>query len=233
MDMQEYYQKDEIDLADYFRVLNKRKKTIFMVLFFCALAIIAVIFLVPDEYEAISVVRIGRCPQPAYNAKDISCELQNLNNLTEQIKPFEFEGDLGELRNSIVVENLDAPGFIKIRIRASSPKLAVKICDRLANFTVIKGNEICAPRLELLNSQIQKLEKSKSAADKDKAISLKQEIMEYKDSRIVSVADSGRRPIISKNRADNIFFIFISGLALSVLIVSLQEFWAKNKERHG
>ncbi len=233
MDMQEYYQKDEVDLADYLRILNKRKITIFTVFFFCVLAIITTVLLVPDKYEATCVVRIGGFPKPLYNARDIYYELRNLNNLTEQIRPSEFEGDADELKNLITVEDLDTPGFIKIRIRASYSKLAVKICDRLANFVVTKGNEVYDKHLAPLMGQIIKLEMSKSAADKGRAISLQKEIMEYKDFRIVSAAVSGRRPIISNDRADNIFFIFISGLTLSILIVSFQEFLAKNKQQHG
>jgi len=230
MGMQEYYQKDEIDLADYLRIIIKRKNTIFTVFFFCFLLILAVVFLVPDIYEATCVVRIGGFSKPLYSAKDVLRELKDLNNLAELIGPFEFQGNADELRNVIDVDDLDAPGFIKMRVRVSSPGLAVMICDRLADFVVTKGNKIYDEQFRALNDQIQRLEAKKNMDDKNKISFLKKEITESKVFRIASAAVSGRRPIISDERADNIFFIFISGIFLSILIISFQEFWAKNKK---
>ncbi len=230
--MQKFFEKDEIDLSDYLKILIRRKKTFFTVFIAYIFIITIVIALLPREYEAAAIIRIGGIDKSFLSKAWAEEEIKSLKNIANAAQLKNLDIDIFELRGKISIDDnySGKDNFIRVKVRQANPELAIEICNALADTFVAEGNKIYDKEIVRYEEDLKKLEKSKFANDKENVSAFKKKLISSENFEVFSPAILPRQSIQLSNSPDTIVLLFFTGLVLSLFAVSFQEFWQRNKE---
>lgn len=231
MSSPDFYKEGEIDLVEYLKILIKRRNTVFAALLVVAVIIIGILIYLPNRYEAVTLVRIGRVSGSIFSPAEALFELQSQNSLAQVIKTLELKITVLKLRGMVIVEPLDNAPQIRISIKACRPGLAVKVCNALADIFVTHGNEIYNKEVALYQAHIQRLETNRFVADRERIFILKREVLLSKNFEVLLSASILPYPFVPKERQKVISLILVFGIMFAILLPVFQEFRAKDLKR--
>jgi len=230
--MQDSYEKGEIDLLECLRICIKRKNTVFAVLLLFLVLIMGAIFVLPNQYEAVSVVRIGGITSPLFSPVEALYEVQTLKSLSQLNNALGLSLSLPEFLSIVSVESIDNASLIRIKTRAVCPELSATICNGLANIFFSRGNEIYNKEFMILDKRVNRLKANRLVADRERILALEKEMLLSKNFEVFLPAVTPIYPVVSQKRSKIITLLFTVGVILAVLVVFLQEHWANSRKKH-
>jgi len=220
MNMQKFFEKDEIDLGGYLKILLKRKKTFFAVFIAYIFIIAIVIALLPREYEVAAIVRIGGIDKPFLSKAQAEEEIKSLKNIAKVVQLKNLGVNIVELKKKTASEDLGQEDFIMVKVRQAKPELAMEICNALADIFVAGGNKIYDKEIAVYKERLEKLEKNRFINDRERMFALKKRLISTKNFAVFSHANLPRQPIQLNNNLDTIVLLFFTGIMLSLFAVS-------------
>jgi len=213
---------NEVDLRDYIEVILKRKKIISTIFLICVITTTVISFLMPQVYEATTIIEIGSILMPVSTLTPVSTSIPLISKdktiqklktdkmLKPVIQTLNLNIDGCALENSIKIEDIKNTNFLKLRIQNLDPQLAVIISNTIADYFIQQVNKIYEEKFSLVKEEINKLEK--------RSKTIEEEI--EKLSKVISSQVSSSDFLILQNALSNYETIFFK---LSEKIYSLKQ----------
>jgi len=226
--MNYFIEKDEIDLADYLKIIVQRKRTFLVIGIFILLAGLSAYILTPYVYEARTVILIGGISKPMLSYGRSHKEVLDFVNSEGFFRRFNLTQKKGQLNKVLRFEDLNYHPLIDIKIILADPELAMRLSNTIANEFVGHWNEIYYSKINLIEDEMMLESKKKySLIDEIKIAILESKIACSYPFRVVSPAVLPTLPIQSQKIKNTLLFIF-SGLVFVLLVVSFLELSEKN-----
>lgn len=156
---------DEIDLRKYIEVMIRRKKMILAVLLICVISATIASFLMPKAYETSAIIKIDNITQPLISKEESIIKLKTESFLESVILQLNLNIKPSELEEMIKVEDIRGTSFVKIKVQHLNPDLAVKICNVIADLSLLENKKNYSERINLVKEEIQQLEKRNDIID--------------------------------------------------------------------
>lgn len=235
--------KDEIDLMDYIRIIIRRKKTFFCLFFIFIITGAILVLLTPKVYEDSATIRIGNISGLLLPKAQAIQELQNTSILSDVLKKLSLNPDTHDLKGMIKAEDIVGTDLIKIKVIYPKQKLAVNICNSVADAFVSKNRVLFSKKYIILSEEIKRLEKvmfkhtrknrlfkdqsnEKAREQGNKIYLLKEQLAASSDFEVFDSAVITKWVIPAKKKEAIINFAIL-GLILSVFTAFFQEFFSK------
>lgn len=233
MNMEKFFEKDEVDLGEYLKIIIKRRITFFAAFIAYIFIVAIVVALLLRQYETMAIVRIGSIDKPLMNKRDAEIEIKSAKNIAKfnQLKGLDI--DIVATQKKTNNPRLGEEDLISVKARQTDPELAKEICNGLADIFVAEGNKIYDKEIAVYKEELGKLEKSKLPGDYDKILNLKLLLARSKNFEVSPYAILPCQPMPIIDSLDTIIILVFTGVALALLIVSFQEFWEKNTKKDG
>jgi uncharacterized protein involved in exopolysaccharide biosynthesis len=165
MDEKEYVEQ-EINLREYISIVVKRKKIVLGILLMSIIIATIVTFLTPKIYEVSTVIRLGLITQPLISKPEATQMLMGQTVLYSVNQGLNLNIDVNEFRKSILkIVDIKDTNFLEVKIRYTSPDLAVKICNLVSNAFIQEVKEIYNKSFSLLTNRIQEIEQQVKVAE--------------------------------------------------------------------
>ena len=227
---QKHYNEDEVDLFDYVDIIIKRKKLFFVVFFVFVLIATTIVFLTPNTYEAIALIRIGNASKPLLSKTIAQEEVRRTKLLSTVIEKLELSIDEFELKNTIQAEDVAGTDLIKIKVKNTNPQLATNICDSIADIFIRENNVIYTKDHALLTEKLNDLIK-KGSTESEKYYWLKNQLIFSKAYEVFEPAHVPRQLVVSVKKYQIIFTFLILGLMTGIFAVVCQELLQKKHRK--
>lgn len=214
--------KDEIDLMDYIRIIIRRKKTFFCLFFIFIITGAILVLLTPKVYEDSATIRIGNISGLLLPKAQAIQELQNTSILSDVLKKLSLNPDTHDLKGMIKAEDIVGTDLIKIKVIYPKQKLAVNICNSVADAFVSKNRVLFSKKYIILKDQ----SNEKAREQGNKIYLLKEQLAASSDFEVFDSAVITKWVIPAKKKEAIINFAIL-GLILSVFTAFFQEFFSK------
>lgn len=230
-EVEKYYEKDEIDLVDYIKIIFKRKLVILTTVFFLVIITAIRIYWGSISYETTAIVKIGSISgSPVMTKIDAFYEIRKKEKFDLVVKTLKLDFNLDEFNKVISTEDIADSGLIKVRVKYKHSEFARKICNLIADSFVFENNELLDKRVILLEERIRKLEASRFVADRERVFQLKQEVLGIKRFEVIQSAMISKLPVLWDVVSKFIFPITF-GLTFGIFLVLFME--SSEKYKHG
>jgi capsular polysaccharide biosynthesis protein len=156
---EDFHYADEIDLQKYVKAALKRKKFIFLLILLSVVIVLAIDFVTPRTYTAISLVRIGRVSELNPETQVVFNEIKSDNSLSALFSRFGIKEDSGKIRDKINFYESADTGLVVISVQDKQPEMAMKICNAIAGDFVSKGNLIYHKKKDDLDKDLYDLDR--------------------------------------------------------------------------
>jgi capsular polysaccharide biosynthesis protein len=158
---QEYYE-DEIDLADYIRVLIKRKVTVISVFLIAVIAAAAYNFTAPRVYQAQATLSVAKIDEPLISAQRAKKALTS-RTILQPVAAKLPDLTVKKLRKNLKIDILKDAGLIDLTFTYTNPQRAVKILQGITISFINKANRRYQQKIGLIRKQLSLLFAQKQA----------------------------------------------------------------------
>ncbi len=164
-------EKDEIDLMDYIKVILKRKKLIFGIIFLVALGAAVLSFVLPKVYGITTSLEIGVLKEPEEGKVEL---IEDPNQVVAK-----FEGDVYGIlvKEKLGISEKDYPeievnnpkdtNLVVAEIRSDKNEQAKNILDEINNIILSRHQEKIKIKKELLQKDIESVNKKIELSNDD------------------------------------------------------------------
>jgi capsular polysaccharide biosynthesis protein len=167
--MSKQHFQDEINMRDYVNVIVKRKSLILKIFFVSVLVATVISLLLPKEYEASAIIRIGSIGDPLISKSNALYRIKDQNVLNAVIKKFKLDIDLKTLKEGISVRDIGDTELVVVSVIYPDADLAVGICEAIANAFIQDGQKLYEQNVALRNAEVQESEKKIVSIEKNSA----------------------------------------------------------------
>jgi len=149
------YQDGEINLTEYIKIIMKRKKIIFGILFISVIAGVIVGFSEPKVYIVEAKIKEGNLSGSLISEDFASQMLIRKNVIRSVLKKANI--DVKGFRG-VKIENIKGTGLFKFTVYHVDPDLIAKTCNTIVDDFISEGNKLYEKRENYIKIQLQELE---------------------------------------------------------------------------
>jgi capsular polysaccharide biosynthesis protein len=198
---------DELDMAECWKILAKRKKTIMKWTILIVLIVGVISFLAPKTYESVSVIQLGEVRGPVLEPSEAKNLLESSIILNSVIDKFFANGTVGleafkknNIEIGLITERLgtreDALSAIRITTQADSPIMAKEINEQVIksffNYTMPKYERDLNLTLEDFEQTKKDIERQESEIEQ-----LKNEIDSLSSNELIENGTSKSKVLVN------------------------------------
>lgn len=205
---------DEIDLCQYLRIINKRKKLIIGIFLLSAISAIIINLLTPKEFEANATIVLDIITNASKEESMQSIKLI-------QIPTSYFKNREQTLNNTsvrILTEDIPSTNLIRLKTFHTDAKTTIDTCNFIAKSFILERNKDYDKGIKLLNKRIQDLN-SRNKGISEEIEYLRKEIKQNPENRDKSETTSALTVLINYENIysalDNEMFSLITKLSNS------------------
>lgn len=151
------YQDDEINLADYIKVIIKQKVLIGVIFITCVAGTAIASFLMPEVYQIDSTVRIGKIGDSLPLPAEIIAKLKSKSLPRSIIQGTNENISIEELQKAIKIDNIKDTNFLKIRMESTDPDTAIDILNKIENKFISDSNVYYEKSVALIEERVREL----------------------------------------------------------------------------
>jgi len=244
--------KEEVGLRDYFRVIRKRWKIVFITFLIVVIVSVVISLRSPDMYQATTLIKIGKVKnQPLESIRTIVEIFRQgpiLREIAQDLKMPLGEENLNTLKGRIKMK--DSAGMLQIIGEGETPEGALQLVNSITRILLerhrqllssrkpsleysTKGSKKLEDEIEDLRRKIGQLEKSGSQTDAiislgymnrlESTLSRYERLQrDFEDTKIVVSAELPQSPVGPKTR-QNVLIASFFGIFLGVMFAFMKE----------